>query len=135
MVCKLLVLGIPPNAIPGTIITMYESLYDIDCSDVLLAKFARECRDVIRIVCETLTAMKLASTDDWKQIFTDETSRCQQSFSTLIIGIAGEEGELDPVIVSSCMFVPDGSADSTFEAIKDNIESLKNIAWSACARC
>ena len=47
MVCELLVLGVPPNAIPGTILTMYKNLYDINRGEVPGATFARECRDVI----------------------------------------------------------------------------------------
>ena len=82
MVCELLVPGVSPNAIPGTILTMYETLYDIDPGEVPGATFAREFRDVIRIVCETLSAMKLATSEDWKQIFTDATTRLQQLFST-----------------------------------------------------
>ena len=70
--------------------------------------------------------MKLATSEDWKQIFTDATTRRQQSFWTLIVGIAGEEGNIDPVIVLSCILLADESADSTFEASEDKIESLKH---------
>ena len=77
MVCELLVLGVPPTVIPGIIVMMNKSLLGSSPKEVPSASFSRECRDVVRIVCETITAMRLASTDDWKQLFTDATTRRQ----------------------------------------------------------
>ena len=61
MVPGLLILGVPPNVIPGTIMRMYESLLGEMPSSVLSDTFVRECRDVVRIVCETRISMKLAN--------------------------------------------------------------------------
>ena len=101
MVCELLVLGIPSNVIPGTIMVMYESLLGEAPGAVPSASFVRECRDVVRIVCETLTAMQLANSPCWKQVFTDATTKRQQSFQTLIIGVGTDDCAIDPVIISS----------------------------------
>ena len=125
LVCELLVLGVPPSVIPGTIVLMYESLLGKSLKQVPSASFARECWDVVRIVCETLTAMRLASSDDWKQLFTDATARRQQLFQTLIIGLGTNDKVVDPIIVSSCIFFKDESYETTFDSIKGKILGLK----------
>ena len=125
MVSKLLVLGVPPNVIPGTIMMMYESLLGETLGAVPTPTFVRECRDVVRIVCETLTAMKLARSDCWKQVFTDATTRRQQSFQTLIIGVGTDDDSIDPVIISSCIFLEDESAETTFTSLNNKILALK----------
>ena len=125
MVCELLVLGVPPNVIPGNIMMMYESLLGESPTAVPSSNFARECRDVVRIACETLTAMKLANSPCWRQVFTDATTKRQQSFQTLIIGVGTDGGAIDPVIISSCIFLEDESAETTFSSINDKILALK----------
>ena len=125
MVLELLVLGVPPNVIPSTIMMMYESLLGETPRSVPSANFARECRDVVRIVCETLTAMKLANSPCWKQVFTDATTKRQQYFQTLIIGVGTDDGAIDPVIISSCIFLEDESAETTFASINNKILALK----------
>ena len=99
--------------IPGTIVMMYESLLESSPKEVPSASFARECRDVVRIVCETLTAMRLASSDDWKQLFTDATTRRQQPFQTMIIGLGTNDEVVDPVVISSCIFLKDETSETT----------------------
>ena len=111
---------------PGTIVLIYESLLDEEIKGVPSASFARECRDVVRIVCETLTAMRLASSDNWKQLFTDaKTTRRQQPFQRLIIGLGTDDEVVDPVIVSSCILLKDESSKTTFESIKGKILGLR----------
>ena len=105
LVSELLVLGVPPNVIPGTIVMMYKSLLGETPSKVPSSSNVRECRGVICIVCETLTAMKLAKSPCWKQVFTDATTKRQQSFQTLIIGVGTDNGAIDPVVISSCTFI------------------------------
>ena len=54
---------------------------------------------------ETIAAWKLADADSWRQIFTDAISRRQCAFQALVVGLIDEDGLLDPVIVSSCIFL------------------------------
>ena len=61
-------------------------------------------------------AMRLGDADVWHQLFTDGTSRRQTEFQNLIIGLM-EDGKLDPVVVSSCMWADDGTAENQIESI------------------
>ena len=54
---------------------------------------------------ETIAAWKLADAESRSQIFTDATSRRQCVLQALVVGLMDEDGLLDPVIVSSCIFL------------------------------
>ena len=60
--------------------TILESLLGTSPHKVSSARFVQECRDVVCIVCETLTAMQLASSDGEKQLFIDATTKRDQLF-------------------------------------------------------
>ena len=70
LICELLVNGTAPSAIPANIRTMYETLTGEKPSDVPSVNFVRECRVVVEVIGETITALKLASADDWKALWT-----------------------------------------------------------------
>lgn len=127
MVCKLLVLGIPPASIPGSIWTMYKTLTGESPDEILLASFIRRCRTVVQVVGETIAAWKLAESDDWRQIFTDATSRRQCTFQALIVGLVGDNGVLDPVICLSCIFLEDRTAETTLEAIVEKVSFVADV--------
>ena len=69
--------------------------------------FARKMRRELRIVSETLAALRVALAGKCRQLFTDATSRRQTSLTTLIIAIDGEDGVLVPVILRAA-FVTEG---------------------------
>ena len=46
----------------------------------------------------------MAYAESWLQIFTDATSLRQYAFQALVVGLMDEDGFLDPVIISSCIF-------------------------------
>ena len=121
--CELLVCGASPAAIPSIIATLYEILYGESPKDVPSIRYVLRCRVVVQVIGETLTAMKLASVKDWKQIFFDATTRRQIPFTAVIIGLMGD-GKLDPVVVSSCIFLEDESADKTAEGIIDKVSTV-----------
>ena len=104
LICELLIIVIPPRAIPSSIYTLYETLTCVDPTEVPYVSFIRRCHTVVQVVVETIAAWKLVDADSWCQIFTDETSRRQCSFQALVFGIMDEDGLLDPVIFSSCTF-------------------------------
>ena len=59
---------------------------------------------MVQVVGETIAAWKLADAESWRQIFTGATSRRQCEFQALVVGLMDEDGLLDPVIVSYCIF-------------------------------
>ena len=124
LVVELLVLGVPPKAIPGSIMTVYTTLYGSRPDEVPSVDFVRRCRSVVQVVGETLAAWRLAESVDWRQIFTDATSRRQCAFQALIVGLMTEDGSLDPVIVSSCIPLEDESAQTTFDSVVEKVSRM-----------
>ena len=51
------------------------------------------------------------------QLSTDGTSRRHIPLQYLIISLMGDDMEIDPAIVSSCIFLDDESAQSTMDSI------------------
>ena len=118
--CELLVNGTPPSAVPANIATLYETLYGAEVVKYPSVAFVRQCRVLIKIIGETITAMKLASCPDWAQIFFDATTRRQIPFSAVIISLMGDGDDastLDPVIVLPCVITDDETADVTADGI------------------
>lgn len=123
LICELLINGTSPAAVPRNLRTMYETLYEEKPDDVPSINFVRQCRVVVENVSETIAAIKLGNAKDWSQLFTDATSRRQVSFTALIIGIMGDDNKLDPIVVSSCIFMEDETsavgADGIIKKVKD----------------
>ena len=72
--------------------------------DLPSVEFARKCQVVLQIDNENLSDFQLGNAETWHQLFTDRTSRRQIDFQHLVITLM-DNGGLDQVIVSSCMFV------------------------------
>ena len=104
---------------------MYETLYGEKPDEVPSVNFVRGCRVVVQVVGETITAIKLANADSWKQLWTDATTRRQIPFTALIKCILGEEDKLDPVVVSSCIFMEDERSETQADGICEKIKLLK----------
>ena len=66
---------------------------------------------------ETIAEWKLADAESWRQIFTGATSRRQCTFQSLVVGLMNEDGLLDLVIVSSCIFLENETSQTTFDKI------------------
>jgi hypothetical protein len=71
---------------------------------------------------EILATLRLGKETSWHQLFTDGTSRRQISFQNLAIALM-EDGNLDPVIVSSCMVVKDETLDNQVKSILDTVST------------
>lgn len=69
---------------------------------------------------ETLAAMRLAGAEKWYQMNTDGTSRRQTAFANLIVSVL-DGAELDPVVVSSCLFLETKSSENHVKAITDQV--------------
>ncbi len=76
-----------------------QTLYGEEPTDILSVNFVWECQVVVEISGETITALKLASTESWKQLWTDATSWR----TALVIGLLGDGDTIDPVVISSCI--------------------------------
>ena len=117
LICELLVNGTAPSAIPGNIKTTYQTLYGIDPVEVPCVNFVRSCRVTIQVIGETIAAIKLASADNFAQVWADATSRRQISFQALIIGLMGDDDKIDPVIISSCIFSENETSECQAESL------------------
>ena len=74
LISELLAHGTPPSTIPSNIETMYHTLYGVKPAEVPSVNFVRECRVVVQVLGETITAVKLASAERWDQLWADETT-------------------------------------------------------------
>ena len=79
---------------------------------------------IVQVIGETIAAIKLASVERWDQLWTDATTRRQCPFQALIIGLMDTKKNLDPVIVSSCIFLEDESAETTVESILAKVSEI-----------
>ena len=134
--CELLVNGTPPSAVPANIATLYETLYGAEVVEYPSVAFVRQCRVLIKIIGETITAMKLASCPDWAQIFFDATMRRQIPFLAVIISLMGDEDDastLDSVIVSLCVITDDETVDVTADGIVKKVRCANVFSnnWNA----
>ena len=121
LICELLALGVPPSAIPSTINTMYITLFNEPPTEVPCVSYIRQCRTVMQVVAETIAAIKLGRADSWVQISTDATTRRHIPFQCLIISLLGDDMKIDPVLVSSCIFLDDETAETTVDAVFDKV--------------
>ena len=131
VICELLVSGTPPSAIPSNLLTLYMVLYNERPKNIPSVSFVRHCRIVIEVIGETLAAIKLANCPSWDQLWTDATTRQQIPFTALIIGVLTDNGGdtvIDPVVVSSCIFLEDETSESQAEGIKSK------VSWFHCIR-
>ena len=67
--CELLVNGLPSSAIPSSIGTLNATLYGEEPKKLPSLNYVRQCRVLIQVIGETITAMKLAACPNWAQIF------------------------------------------------------------------
>ena len=64
---------------------------------------------------------KLVDADAWHQIFADSTSCRQCAVQALVVGLMDEDMLLDPVIVSSCIFLENETSQTKFDTIVDQV--------------
>ena len=122
MICELLINGTAPTAVPSTIQSIYETLYDESPEELPSVNFVRECRVVVEIIGETMVAIKLGRAEIWDQLWTDSTTRRQIPFTALIIGILADSGNIDPVVVSSCIFMEDEKSETQVDGIVNKVK-------------
>ena len=133
LICELLVNGTPPSAVPDNIQTMYEILYGTEPEEMPSVDFVRKCRVIVEVMGETVAAIKLAKAPSWNQLWTDATTRRQIPFTTLIIGLMGDnDNQIDPVVISSCIFMEDKGAETQAAGIIDKVRIKIQINDGQC---
>jgi hypothetical protein len=128
MICELLISGVRPSAVPSAIHTVYETLYKESPEELPSVSFVRTCRVLVEVMGETLTAIKLANAPEWSQLWTDSTTRRQIPFTALIIGILAESGNIDPVVVSSCIFMEDETSETQVDGIVKKVNEISLLS-------
>ena len=127
LICELLVNGTHPTAVPANIQTTCAAFTGVEAKELPTENFVRECRVVLQNVNETLSAFRLGNADMWHQLFTDGTSRRQIAFQNLVIALMEEEGaDLDPVIVSSCMYVENETSEKCVLSIIETVSNYRH---------
>ena len=124
LICELLINGTAPSAIPKNIMSMYAILFGKNPEEhPPSVDFVRQCRPMVQVIGETVAAIKLANADTWDQLWTDATTRRQIPFTALIIGLLWSEGgdAIEPVVVSSCIFMEDETAQKQSNGIIDKV--------------
>jgi hypothetical protein len=129
VICELLVNGTSPSAVPTAMQTMYQMLTGDTPNELPTINFVRSCRVVVEVIGETIAAMKLADAPSWNQLWTDGTTRRQIPFTALVIGLMGEDDDIDPVVVSSCIFMEDERSDTQADGI------INRVNTNACDQC
>ena len=108
LVCELLCDGVPPARVRATIQTTNAYFTGDKATELPSISTIRECRTVVQTLNDLLAAYKLAGQEQWRQLFTDGTTRRQISFQCLVIGFLTALG-FQSVIASSCICSKDGS--------------------------
>ena len=134
-ICELLVIGTPPASIPSIISTSYQTYYRKEPDEVPQVRFVRQCHVIVQVIGETIAVIKLASAEKWDQLWINATTRRQCPFQALIIGLMDSEKKLDPVTVSSCIFLGDEFAETTVKSILAKVSGIsKGFASKINAR-
>jgi hypothetical protein len=124
MICELLINGTEPATVPINIQTIYETLYNEEPVELPSVNFVRKCRVVVEVMCESMAVIKVTSSSEWGQLWTDATTRRQIPFTALIVGLIGNDGNLDPVVISSCKFMEDERSQSQVDGIVKKVNAL-----------
>jgi hypothetical protein len=102
-------------------------MYNKSPEELPSVNFVRECRVVVEIIGETLVAIKLGSTQIWDQLWTNSTTRQQIPFTALIIRILAEGGSINPIAVSSCIFMEDEKSETQVDGIINKVN--RKYVW------
>ena len=93
----------------------------VELKELPSVSFARSCRIVLQNLNDMLAAYKLGTAEHWHQLFTDGTTRRQTTFLNLIIGVLDDDGLMDTVIASSCIFAEEDTSELQVDAIYNKV--------------
>ena len=118
--------GTTPSTVPANIQTISAAMTGQEVTELPCINFVRQCCVVVQNMNSTLAVLRLGEADEWHQIFTDETSRRQIDFQNLMI-VVMVDSNLDPVILSSCMFLEDETSDNQVKSIVKQVRLNVNM--------
>jgi hypothetical protein len=128
--CELLVNGLPPLAIPSSIMTLFAALYGEEPKKIPSLNYVRQCWVLVPIISETITAMKLAVCPNWAEIFFDATTRRQVPFSAVIISLMGDGPDtIDPIIVLSYVILEDKTLETQVDEIVAKVRAASSHTY------
>ena len=119
--------GTHPTAVPVNIQSSCALLTGVESTELPCVNFLRQCRVVPQNLNEIMYAFRLGNADSWHQVFTDGTTRQQIAFQKLVIALM-EYGDLDPVIVFSCMYVEN---ETSVRCLQSIIEMVSNVSHNS----
>ena len=129
--CELLVNGSPPSAIPSSIGTLTATLYGEEPKKLPSLNYVRQCRVLIQVIGERITAMKLAACPNWAEIFFDSTTRRQVPFTAIVVSLMGDGPDsINPIIVSSCVVLEDETSEKQVDGIVNKVSCQS--CWCLC---
>ncbi len=128
--CELLVNGLPPSAIPSSIMTLFAALYNEEPKKITLLNYVRQCWVLVQIISETITAIKLAVCPNWAEIFFDATSHRQVPFSAVLISLMGDgPNTIVPIIVLSCVILEDETLETQVDGIVAKVRAASSHTY------
>ena len=80
-------------------------------------KYIKNLCTVLLYITKALTVYWLAHVKEWKQLHTDEMSRCQVSIVNVVISILCGDNELKTICMSGSIISKDGTADEQSHTI------------------
>ena len=85
----------------------------------------------MQIIEETITAMKLAASPNWAEIFFDSTTRQQVPFTADVISLMGDEHDsIEYIIVLLCIVLEDETLEKQVDGIVNKVSWL--CSWCIC---
>ena len=112
--------GTHPSSVPANIQTSCAAFTGVEDDELPSVNFICECRIVLQNLNETLSELQLGSADTWNQVFTDGTARLHIEMQNIVV-VFREDGHLDAVIVSSCMYVENETSERCVESIVEMV--------------
>ncbi len=126
--CELLVNGSSPLSIPSSILALVAALYGEEPNKIPSLNYVRQCWVLVQVICETITATKLAACPNLAKIFFDEMTCRQVPFSVVVISLMGDGPEtIDPIIVSSCVVLEDETSEMQVDGIVTKVRAITQI--------
>ena len=90
-------------------------------------KHTKNLRTVLCLVTKITTAYSLASTQDWKQMHNDKTSRSHASLTNIIMGIITKDDKFKTICVSGLIIAEDGTADKQARSITSEFDMCQRL--------
>ena len=116
----------PPACVQETLQTKSTYFTESIVTELPSVSYVRECRTVLQILNDLLSAYKLGMNATWKQLCTNGTTRRQIGFQLLVIGLLTEKG-FESVIASSCIFMDDETSNMQVKGIEDKVSIVRQL--------